>query len=354
VQRQCLDIDTDIVSIQNITETGTVVLRDTASRSIYILDLETNTRYTLPLKKQHNLFIPPMHISPNGNYLAYIEYIENDSGGDHIIWVIDSEGVVLVNQSINFNILFREWRWLDNERIEFNVQSLTTKDGTVVIYYPFKDEWQYLSNTLPNFFQNFDFVLFPTNWLVNYSANLEQVIYLGQDDVNPILWDTSLDKVIWHISVPNASTRIPRWSNAGDKVAIPYEGSLYIIDIDGKITKAPDLGQNFEVMRIAWSHDGNYIVLLVRVRDNQSEIEYYIMLYDVQNNQVIDYCIESGNLLRVEPPVWSNNSQFFFSDLIVNDEKFQTSPILVDVKKNSVYLLSDGLIPLAWMNSKSK
>ena len=359
VQRQCLDIDTidtDIVSFPDIAETGIVVLRDTTSYSTYILDIETNTRYSLPLESQHNLFIPSMHISPNGDYLAYIESIENDSGYvGRIIRVVDSEGVVLANQLINFDILFREWRWLDNERIEFNVQSITTKDGTVAIYYPFKDEWQYLSNTLPDFYQYFDFVLSPTSWLVEYSANLEQAIYLGiiDESVGPILWDVNLDKVIWQTSAPNALTRVPRWSISGDKVAIPQDDNLYIIDIDGKITVTPDLGQDYAIMRITWAPDGNHIALLVRY--SQPEIEHYIMLYDVKNNQVIDYCIESGNLLSVRSPLWSNNSRFLFSYLgTTADKKLQNSPILIDTKKNSVYLLSNELIPLAWMNSKSK
>ncbi len=353
LQDQCPEIGTNLVSLQDVAKVGTVVLYDSSSLSPYLLNLETDSRYPLHLKKLDYLAAPSMHISPNGNYLAYIENVKGDLGYSQLIWVVDSKGSVLASQSINPELLFSEWRWLDDESIELDFQSLTPKDGTVAIYYPFKDEWLYLSNTLPNFYPYFD--LDSTFWLVEYSANLNQVVYLGGIEefiFGPILWDVDSGEAIWQMADSNTSVRIPRWSVSGDKVAIPNEGNLYIIDLDGQITTIPDLGRDSEIMNVVWSPDGNYIILLVRY--NLPEIEGYVMLYDIQNNKVTNYCLQSDNLFAGSP-LWSSDSQFFFFQLITMHRGGpRETPVLVDVKQNSVHLLPDDEMPLAWMNTKSE
>jgi len=359
VKQECLGISVDAIPFQKAVGTGKVLVYDDTSATSYIMDIETETQYALPLKNRKDISIPTTRVSPNGEYIAYIEEVLNDEGyiAKQNIWVIDSKGTALVSQCINAEVEYNDWRWLDNERLQLNFRSLTPKDGTVVIYYPFKNEWQYLSHVLPNFYKYSD--LDPSWWLVYYNADLERVIYLGEVEeeeyvIGPILWDVTSQKVIWQAPVLGVEVKIPQWSPSGDMVAVIKEGYLYLIDHEGKITMTPNLGDDSEIMEITWSPDGEYIALLVRY--NRPTIEGYLMLYDVRSNQVVDYCLRSDNLFGSRSPLWSDNSQFIYYNLnpMGNDGPPGEIPILLDVNNNKVYRISEDITPLAWVISKPK
>jgi hypothetical protein len=353
VIRNCLDVGNEKVSLSTILTVGTLAIYDNMEESSYLLELETKSRYPLPLKKTNKTFPPIMYVSPNGYYLAYVEDIQNESG-DIIrqnIWVVDSKGTVLTDQPINPELLFSEWRWLDNDRLELNFRSVTPKDGTVVIFYPFKNKWEYLTNKLPNFYQYFD--LKPPWWLIDYNSDLEWVVYLGQLEevyTGVILWNVKSEEIIWQYADPNASIKVPKWSPSGTEVAVIVGGHLYLIKRNGDITITPDLGADSEIMGFVWSPDGNYIALLVRY--NRPQLDGYLMFYDVQNKVIVDYCLQSDNLSGGYLPLWLENGQQIFFELIsMKDDIPQQTPIIVDIKKENVYQLTKDIMPLAWMNS---
>jgi hypothetical protein len=349
VVQNCLDIKEEI-SLLDVTSSGVVVLGGEIDESPYLLNLQTGDRYELPLDDKVNSALYGVHSSPDGKKLAYIEDIQNNAKErvKQKIWVVDTNGSVLSSQEINSDILFRDWRWLDNENLHFNFRTITPEDGVVVLFNPFTKDWKYLSNELLDLFPYFD--VHRTSWLVEYNPNLEWVVYLGDKggyESGPIVWDLESNKLIWHLW-GDSFQDIPQWSPAGDELAVVVDGYFYRVNRDGQSISLPEIGQESKIVGFSWAPDGLKIALLVQV--NQPEKDGYLMLYNIQDNQVVNYCIESDNLTSVFPPVWSLDSQLVsFRTVIMKDDGPWETLILLDVKNKAAYKLPEAMEPLAWM-----
>jgi len=184
----CLKIEDQEVPLNEIAKQGTVMIGGAIDESPYLLDLQTGLHYNLPFQAKHDTgYFFGFHISPDGNKFAYVEAIENSAKEliEAILWIVNAKGNVITSQVIAPEILLagftstNSWRWLDSTHLEFYFQQ-TKKDGTVKIFDLSTKVWKSYSNKLPNFYTDFD--LERSEWLVEYSPNLDWVIYLG--DVN--------------------------------------------------------------------------------------------------------------------------------------------------------------------------
>jgi WD40 repeat protein len=353
VVKKCLPVNENMVNFADVAPSGTLAVYDKKLMSAFLLDLETGTQYPLPFKTGEFIPLPVLRVSPTGKYMAYVEDVQNLSGDivKQVIGVIDNKGTVLISQSVNPEILFTNWRWLD-ERLEFNLDSMTPEDGTVAIYDPFMNEWQYISNKLPNFYEYYD--LDRSRWLVDYSSSLDRVVYLGQingQGIGSILWDTNLQKVVWQTDQRKAIIKTPRWAPSKNIVAVIKDDHLFLIDQDGKVNTSPGLGEEFEIMNISWSPDGNYIAMLVR--STNSDRSGGIFLYDVRYNQIIDYCIKNDDTVGIFSPLWSENSQYVVFDIIENySDGPRNKQILIDIKEHQAHQIAEDFYPLEWVSSK--
>jgi WD40 repeat protein len=329
--------------MQDVAQNGTLVLSSSLDTSPYLFDIRNRIRYDLPLvQKENRLPLLGIDISPDENSIAYVERIQN-SQPENKIWVVDAKGNVLASDTLKENPLFNRWRWLDEKTLQF-VFLQATADGTVALFNPFTKEWQYLSSTLPNFYTGYE--LARSSWLVDYNSNLEWVIYLGyigDNELGPIVRDITANKTLWQMPGVFASANIPSWSPLGDEVAVVVNGRLYRITRDGRAIPLPDLGESREIIGFSWSPNGKQIALLVKL--NQPQVKGYLMLYDVQSDTVIDYCVEDDLVSAINLPVWSVDSQQFFYKIGT------TTPILVDMKQNTVFELSEDVELLGWINS---
>lgn len=347
IMQSCITVGDKEFSLPEVAKNGTIIIGN-PDHSLALLDLQTTNHYNAPLatKKDEQAFLPlyGMDASPDGNNLAYTEFIQDQSGKSikDIIWVIDARGRVLMSEAINPNIAFSDWHWIDNKRLEFPL-SKAKIDGNVAIFNPFEDQWEYLSNRLPDFFQAFD--LYPSRWRVDYSPDLEWVIYLGQitrDTSGPIIWDVVSQKTIWQASGSFVGNYVPQWSPSGREVAVVVEGVLYRINRSGQVS-SPPLSDENQVVSFSWSPNEKYMALLVR--NEKDSMQGRIMLYDITSDQVIDFCIPEDSLREYDPPLWSIDNQMFVYRLSLSGTE-----LLVDVENKIAYKLRDTGV-LAWMNS---
>lgn len=354
VIKRCLQPGNKEVALQDIAKIGTIILGgDDANNPPNLLDLQTGNRYDLPFQAKHDLgYFFGIHASPNGKELAYIELIENNAREltGAILWVVNTKGEVITSQTITPEIplagftSINSWRWLDNTRLEIYAKQ-TKRDGTVKIFDLSSKTWKNYSNKLPDFYNDFD--ISRSEWLVEYGPSLDWAVYLGNVNGNglgPIVWDVTAQKSIWQAAGVFATINIPKWSPDGNEVAVVVNGEMYIIDRGGQVMQIPKLESGSEIMGFSWSPNGNFIALLVRY--NELQIEGHLILYDVLSNQTIDYCIKGDLPNGMHAPLWSPNSQMFVYRFPVSN-----TPILVDIRQETVSNLLDDLEPLDWMNS---
>lgn len=352
IVQNCLEISDNEIPLNEIANHGTVVIGGTIDASPYLLDFQTGLHYDLPFQAKHDIgYFFGFHTSPDGNKFAYVEPVENSAKElvGAMLWIVDAKGNVITSQVIAPEIPLagftstNSWRWLDNMHIEFYFQQ-TKRDGTVKIFDLSTKVWKNHFIKLPNFYTDFD--LERSEWLVEYSPNLDWVIYLGGVNghgLGPSVWDETANKIIWQMPGVFAGANIPSWSPIGNEVAITVNGTLYRISKNGTAISSPYLGTQREIVGFSWSPNGEHIALLVRI--NQPQIQGYLMMYDIQGNTVTDYCIEDDLVSAINLPVWSADGQQLFYKIGT------TNPIVVDIGKNAVFGVSDDIELLEWMNS---
>ncbi len=353
IVKQCVNTTDSKNSINEVINDGVVLLSSgLLNCPTNLLDLSTGKQIKLPYLNNNGC--GGFHISPNGSYLSYVENIQDDQGQftKENIWVVDSKGVVISSLLRDLDILSSEWRWLDNERIEFNTRQ-TAVDGTVGIYYPFIDEWKEVKVQLPDILTSSSYDLYHPFWIVNYSKDMDWAIYLSNNKDHgmiPILYNIAKQEIIWQgaydpdLPILNEYGDLPKWSRSGDEIAMVDHGEIYIIKQNGKGNKTQIFDTRNKILAFSWSPDGHYVSLFTKIEGTPERRN--LMLLDLQTNQVIDYCLEDNAISEDFPPIWSPNSQMFYyySD--------SGTTIFVDTKQQLAYKLTEVPVPILWMSSE--
>lgn len=311
--------------------------------SPYLLDLQNNTRYELP-SKPAGIFFAGAEVSPDGKNLAYVEDTLNTEKQitRQKIWIVNASGKVLASKTILPEVLSREWHWLDNERLEIPSINRTPKDGTIIVFNPFKNDWQYLSNQLPNFYDAYD--VDPVWWLVTYNPKLDLVAYLGRADginLGITIRDISSEKNIWQY--PAIPLAYPKWLSFNERFLIFVEKQLYLINRDGDVISLSDLVDK-NILDFASSPNGRFIAFWNGNNGRKGDL----MVYDVSENQIIDYCINSDSVEYGDISVWSADSKQFVTSVY---SKNSEATILVDIERADAYEIPGEMKPVAWMYS---
>jgi Tol biopolymer transport system component len=348
--KRCLVVPEKDVSLESIA-TGVVGLGDILTPP-YLLDLVSQTIHILPYQTKSGTVDQYSHgikTSPNRNNLAYMEVFRDANGDPQYfkIRVVDAKGNILAQSTVNKKDI-RYWRWMNDDTIQISADS-TIQNGTVALYSPFKKEWKELTNNFPGLYQD-NFVR-PSRYMVDYSPNLDWVIYLARQDTGfgPIVLDLNTHQEIWETVSGGATEYRPLWSPVGDQIAIVVEGHpyrLYVINRNGQISFPQGLMENDQIDdgKFEWSPDGHYIAFWV-TRDAIGNL----MLYDIQNDRTIDYCIQDVG--QGSSIVWSPDSRQFITSIVRETQDIRTEiAILIDIRKNVEYQLS-AKKPVVWMNS---
>lgn len=355
---QCITIGTE-VPLQGVAKNGTVVYGSKRDpyKPPYLYNLETGSQYTLPYHKPtEGLTINGWHTSSDANLLGYLEEISRKPQTiQYKLWVVNAKGEQL-GQGIFEVRGFNGWHWLDSENVQIQ-QERAMKDGTALILNPFTQEQTFLSNELPNFYDEWG--TRPFEWLVEYSPDFQRVVYLAAiyDPLylGAILWNPTEKKEIWRSfgSGYHATFNAPQWSPTGDEFAIVIDDKLYLVSREGVVTDIPESGDRFYVSKFHWSPDGKYIAFWSMIDNDQQK---HLMFYNTQLDQVTYSCIvdEHGHGSGAEF-IWSADSQQFITDITQKQpdgsyKEFDFS-ILVDIPNNAAYRITGDTKPIEWMNS---
>jgi hypothetical protein len=318
----------------------------------YLLELGTHAHYDLPYEKNYYIYGPDT--SPNHNYLAYMEGFVDSNSQPQIskIWVVNPKGNIVAWHSIHIKDTSPYWQWVNDDTIQFFTYPIEPGIGKEYLYKPFKRELVDYTKDLPMLYQgNY---LNKSMYMVEYSPDLEWAIYLAEQSNSgdgpgngPIVLDLSSNQVIWKAVGDGTGYSLPIWSPVGDRVAVVVDGKLYIVNRDGQVISPPGLTEDEQLQseKFAWSPDGRYIAFWA----NRNGIAN-LMLYDVQDHHVIDYCIEDiggGNSL-----IWSPDGTQFITYVVyqATEDTMGQYSLLVDIINDAAYRVP--FKPLAWMNSE--
>jgi hypothetical protein len=345
----CFENIKDEISLASITK-GTLVSR--GSMSPILLEIQSNKVYEISLISE-NSFISDRSVSPNRDLLATIETVVNEARQFEQMYlqVFNAQGEVV--KKIIFDAPgLRKIRWLDNENILLYTAN-TTRDGTVLLVNPFSNEQTYITNELPNFFDESDLLFPDLKWLIEYSPNLEWGVYLkrgtsgdiatpfpGGPNIGHAVYDFSANKAIWIPKYPTDFSEEPKWSPDGGKVVIEANNQLTIVMRNGPLEPILDETKTNTVQFTEWSPDGRYIAFW--------NINKF-MFYDIQENTLHDVCINASADFPKPLFAWSPDSQYIFLG-----NYSEANSVLVDIKENKIYQTSTNpaiYYPVAWMNS---
>ncbi|MBC7878802.1 MAG: PD40 domain-containing protein [Anaerolineales bacterium] len=346
----CFDETRGEISLASITK-GSLVNR--GSYSPILLEIQSNKAYKIPLTSENSYTSPDESVSPNRDLLATIEIAGNE------LWQFERAYLHIFNargemvERIVFEIPgLHKIRWLDNENILLYIAN-TSRDGTVLLINPFTKKQNYITNVLPDFFDESD-IFFPgLKSLIEYSPNLEWGVYLKRDtsgaiatpfpggpNIGHAVYDFSADKTIWIPKHPTDFSEEPKWSPDGNKVVIEANNQFTIVTREGILQPILDETETNYIQFPEWSPDGHYIAFWNGIK---------FMIYDTQENTLHNLCINTHADFRTPIFVWSPDNHYIF---IGADS--ETNSILIDIEEDKIYNVSTNPIfyyPVGWMNS---
>lgn len=271
-----------------------------------------------------------------------------------------------INEIINvYDIQGQEdWnrgRWLDNERMFFQYWEYPHGD-TIVIYNPFTGEQKEIQLNLPNPYIVIDGGGKAAWVKADIEPSLKRILYNDKDE-KLVLWDIDTQKEIASLPAP-ADLLEGTWSPDGIKFAIPLPqarfgvNELFIIDMDGNITKLTDFGKKYPFANVdaspAWSPDGHHIAFWLQVSNvanaNPKTLRQWLAITDTTTLETQIYCLSSGKPLTGGGGiVWSPDSM----QVIVNTNALseEVKPVLVDLTNlTQTTLDTQGLWVDDWMS----
>ncbi len=349
-ETSCFEDSNDEVSLASVTK-GIIV--NHGSKFI-LLEIQSNTASEIPFLSE-NSYTLDGSISPNRDFLATIEVVLNELRQFEKMYllVFNVRGEIMEKIVFDFPDLHKT-RWLDNETIILYTAN-TSRDGTVLLINPFTKRQNYITNVMPDFFDESDLFFPGLKSLIEYSPNLEWGVYLKRDtsgaiatpfpagpNIGHAVYDFSTNKTIWIPKHPTDFAEVPKWSPDGNKVVIEANNQFTIVTRDGKLQPILDDTETNNIQFPEWSPDGRYIAFW-----NTNKF----MFYDIQENTLQGLCINTNANLSRPPFVWSPDSQYIFIGTYSDSESGNT---LINIKENKIYKVSTNptfYFPVGWMNS---
>jgi WD40 repeat protein len=336
ITTQCIDIQPQIQPSDQLHK-GTLVFNLGGTGTSYFLDLKDEKKYPFPaLPDSASIF--GAQFSPDGSWLAVAWQKQEQAQ----LWLINPQGKV--EKSFDWDQHWIGFRWLDNNRLEVTPDTRFTGDMIVVDLA--RREWQSVAPKFPDMFT--DFQTTQPSWFVQYSPNLQWVIYLRRPlDVS--VWDLTTQRVIWDHSNPGIFNQNgPQWSPKGDQIAVEAEGQLFHITRDGGGRSLPLIVNQDSngIYEFNWSPDSRYLAYWTWLKGKTTA---KLILFDSQTNQLMDDCIETNAINKL--PTWSPDGKQFIIvlDKLDTQNKHQFRTVLFDIAKQTAFQLPEERSPWGWM-----
>lgn len=334
--QQCIQIETQDTALKDVT-TGTVV------QDNVLLDIQAEKKYPLRTTGSFNSFqVIDRHglqVSPGRKMFAYIETIQS---GQQALWIVNAQAEMLAKISFRRNDLETP-RWLDNEHLVFYTAQ-TDIGGSVLVINPFIQEQTTVSNELPilDFLGARKSTLI--NWLVEYSPDLNLVIYLDNHG-GVSLRDVLTKKTLWNAEYGGLYGKAV-WSPDGQQVAVVANGQLYVVDRFGQARPILNKMAKLQPTAPSWSPDGHKVAFWDSVQR--------LIVYDQQMGRVVDLCIGVPESDVTYPVRWSPDSRQLIIEKQISANPMIVVPQVIDLQKSVMYtkiLGGENIRGEVWMNS---
>jgi hypothetical protein len=354
---KCPDIEKDL---SKLNSSGILILDDDETYQIDMSSLE-KTQLNQP---GNNFYY--FAASPENNWISYVSGKTNElviEGGEAEAKLIPME---------------EDWlyaKWLNEEQLIIDLIQEESSFYTVsrfLVLNPFTNERYFLDANYPDVFYDY--------WyrVIEYNTNLNQVVYLQGGISGPFyytLWDIKNSAVLAQFD-PSGDMHVnPRWTSDGSRFAMalnlfsePEDFPLYeIFEVsqDGKINQLTHLSDHypwFYISDLSWSPENRYIAFWYSYWTDVQPWFYdsadrYLGILDLKTGITTNYCFRGeldaelgANIYS--PPLWSpDGKQIIFRSQIGEHYFLDSQTILLDIKKNRAFLISEALEPVGWLKS---
>lgn len=319
VEQECIPIEEQVPD--DLVLSGVWVRNEITP---YIENLDEHVDYIVPF--EGGGLLDEMAVSPDGKYLAYIDYYYKSVTEyrkvveKRILRVIKSSG-----HSLPMDYWVEDWQyilgWVDNRNI-----ALFTGNNEVIILNPFTGGWerfqqpQWLNSDNSNYWK-----------IPHYSPTLEWV--LARPDYRSLaLQSVQTGETVWQADYIDSFT----WSADGSVLAVASSKFIYMI------TRGKQLAQyhigNIEadsIRTIRLSPDGRKFAF---TNYDPAVYEYELFIFDVTPLKVSRLCTDGFTVSNI--PIWSPDSRYIVQEIY--DSYYEQFDVLIDTQQMRAYKLISG------------
>lgn len=340
--------------------------------AVYSIDpnsgLKSNQLIPPPDPYSNSPFAYDFSLSPDGKWLAYILYGEND----HAL-VVEPSDNLLTNSSQDRivwtpNQFFNLEGWLNNENIMLVMNHTLENFGTTLAYNPFTGEQHKFSlEEMPDslkqqYGMSGSYLMDQGNLIPD--PTLTRIVYpldLDLEGMQLALWDVENKKILAHINYApfDQWSRSPFWAQDGNDFLIVGRTEKralewFQVTRDGLIHQLTNFeeflnGANFNLPSRSW--DGRYLAFELPYNQNEQgtydDSKYFFL--DLKSQSLDGFCIDYGDKsLPDRPVVWSPDSHYAVITHGTIGER-SAEVILVALEKQKAYRIATDVEAIGWM-----
>ena len=340
--------------------------------AVYTIDpnsgLKSDQRIPPPDPNSNRPFAYDFSLSPDGKWLTYILYGENDDS-----LVVEPSDNLLTNSSQDrvvwtSNQYFNLEGWLNNENIMLVMNHTLENFGTPLAYNPFTGEQHEFSlEEMPKslkqqYGMSGSYLMDQGNLIPD--PTLTRIVYpldLDLEGMQLALWDVEKKKILAHINYApfDQWSRSPFWSQDGSDFLVVGRTEKQTIEWfqvtkDGLIHQLTYFGEflsdaNFNLPSRSW--DGRYLAFQLPYNQNEQgtydDSKYFFL--DLKSQSLDGFCINYGDKsLPDEPVVWSPDSHYVVITHGTIGER-SAEVILVDLEKRKAFRIATDVEAIGWM-----
>lgn len=357
----------------NTSLSGTLVLDN--KDTVLFLNLESGKRHNLDITK---LGYGGFLVSPNGEHVAYHQYLKDLSSMSEWLVIADPDG----QQEVK-TLLRDDWDgpfWLDNKRMIFSLLerhedlagvavSWIEVKSTIVIN-PFTNEQQDLPLNYPGLKDyrgagGNPFEFFGDSTRVVYDPSLSLAVYFQTDENGEqyiALWDRKAGKTLARVkSYPDQPA--PMWSPSRKLFysvgfsAEPQHGKAFYdwfsISTQGHVQQLTHFDKSLDDAAIeasSLSPNGRYLAFWLNLAQSQQDGQQeHLVVLNLDTLETTAYCIPESVAVNRSAPIWSPDSRYIAVTQWLNDNR--QSVLILNIENKWIAQLAEDLFVKGWMIS---
>lgn len=353
LNQHCLDVSSTPVW----DGTGALVLAPKLLRDSALINMQTGDGSS-PVDDEYD---PSSYFSqsPNRLWLAYkaINRAENND----VLVIQSADGL----ERFTYPIDYQEWNsiayWLDDQTLV--LWHYARPRTSIILFNPFTGQKTPMGFDYPEVVSDdWEWQMFWPSVTI-YAPSLRYLVYLQETDGNildpkMVLWNREAKQPIATIKDFGYALVYPLWkADESGLVYVKAEQGLepkrkadevYFLGIDGQNRQLTRLSDYFSEVKIGtynWSSNERFLALNVNVRILAQEWERRLLVLDLANLELTDYCLKP---MDFSPLIWlPDGQQLAFAEQLP-DKQLRT--VVIDLAKQRAFSVAEDSEPSAWLS----